>query len=304
MKYPMETLRWALCPPNYRKHWHIGVVNNEQKLIGMITAVPNLVQIYGKEVKLVEINFLCIRSSYRHKNLAPILIKEISRRVGLEEIWAAMYTSSLVLPHMVSKTHYYHRPLNFQKLMSLGFSRKHPKLTMKGSVKYYELPKICQTNGLRKMEERDISQACTLLNNHLKRFDITTQFDEVRFAQRFCPVQNDVVHSYVVRNSKGDVVSFASFYTLEISFLTPNQGQIKSAHLLYLVEGDSPNFATDILILAKQLGYDVFTCLDVGDNSNFFQKGKFSQGNGRSQYYLHNWRCPETKPNRIAVVLP
>jgi len=36
---------------------------------------------------MVEINFLCVHKKLRSKRLAPVLIKEITRRVNLKGIW-------------------------------------------------------------------------------------------------------------------------------------------------------------------------------------------------------------------------
>jgi hypothetical protein len=35
-------------------------------------------------IKAVEINFLCVHKKLRSKRLAPVLIKEVTRRVNLE----------------------------------------------------------------------------------------------------------------------------------------------------------------------------------------------------------------------------
>lgn len=36
---------------------------------------------------MAEINFLCVHKDLRAKRLAPVLIKEITRRVNLHNIW-------------------------------------------------------------------------------------------------------------------------------------------------------------------------------------------------------------------------
>lgn len=52
---------------------------------------------------MVEINFLCVHKKLRLKRMAPVLIKEITRRVNLEGIFQAVYTAGVVLPGIVSK---------------------------------------------------------------------------------------------------------------------------------------------------------------------------------------------------------
>lgn len=55
---------------------------------------------------MVEINFLCVHKKLRSKRVAPVLIREITRRVNLEGIFQAVYTAGVVLPKPVSTCRY------------------------------------------------------------------------------------------------------------------------------------------------------------------------------------------------------
>ena len=75
-KYSQEFLQWALHPPGYFPEWHVGVrVTGSGKLVGFITGVPAVISMAGREVKVAEINFLCVHKKLRSKRLAPVLIK-------------------------------------------------------------------------------------------------------------------------------------------------------------------------------------------------------------------------------------
>ena len=54
---------------------------------------------------------------------------------------------------------------------------------------------------------------------------------------------------------------------------------------------------------ARDNGSDVFNCLDLMDNGEFLDKLKFGVGDGKLQYYLYNWQCPQMKPSDIGIVL-
>lgn len=56
--------------------------------------------------RMVEINFLCVHKKLRSKRVAPVLIREITRRVNLEGIFQAVYTAGVVLPKPVSTCRY------------------------------------------------------------------------------------------------------------------------------------------------------------------------------------------------------
>lgn len=47
---------------------------------------------------MVEINFLCVHKKLRSKRVAPVLIREITRRVNQQGIFQAVYTAGVVLP--------------------------------------------------------------------------------------------------------------------------------------------------------------------------------------------------------------
>lgn len=57
--------------------------------------------LFFREKKMVEINFLCVHKKLRSKRVAPVLIREITRRVHLEGIFQAVYTAGVVLPKPV-----------------------------------------------------------------------------------------------------------------------------------------------------------------------------------------------------------
>lgn len=304
LTYSFEMLRWALCPPNFKKEWHIGVkFTKTGAIVGTITGVPSTLSVYGQTVVLVEINFLCIHPQYRNKSLAPILIKEISRRVGLNEIWHAVYTSALKLPHAVSEVCYFHRPLNVKKLVQSGFLAQHPKLTMKGMMKLYELPaSVVQTKGLRPLQAVDVAAACKLLNTRQSALPVSTTFSEDEFRYKFLPPQgNNIVYSFVVVDDEKGLTDFISFYSLP-STLLQNNKEVKTAYLYYHTI-TTATLLCDALVLAVQLGFDVFNAMNVMGNSELLNALKFRSGNGVLRYYLYNWKCPQTKSDDIGLIL-
>lgn len=77
-------------------------------------------------IRAVEINFLCVHKKLRSKRLAPVLIKEVTRRVNLQgiiiiinyiihslihtryniDIWQAVYTAGTLIPKPLAKNRY------------------------------------------------------------------------------------------------------------------------------------------------------------------------------------------------------
>lgn len=78
--------------------------------------------VLGQPIVMAEINFLCGHKKLREKRLAPVLIKEITRRVNCIDIWQAIYTAGKTLPTPFGTAQYWHRNLNPKKLIEVGFS--------------------------------------------------------------------------------------------------------------------------------------------------------------------------------------
>ena len=99
--YGPEFLLWALTPPGYHTEWHVGVRTiagggkagggaaatsaggggGGGKLVACITGVPVDMVTSGRTMAMCEINFLCNHKKLRAKRLAPVLIKEVGRKI-------------------------------------------------------------------------------------------------------------------------------------------------------------------------------------------------------------------------------
>eukprot|EP00854_Cymbomonas_tetramitiformis_P019533 gene19533-23360_t len=305
--YSMEFLKWALQPPEYKKEWHVGVrVSGTGKLVAFITGIPAVIRVKDQEILMAEINFLCIHKKLRSKRLAPVLIKEVTRRVNLCDIWQASYTAGIVLPKPVATCRYYHRSLNPKKLIEVGFSSLHPRMTMSRTIKFYKLPNKPVTPGFRQMSEADVPAVTKLLKAHLAQFGLAPVMSEADIRHWLLPREN-VVDSYVVEENPSEgITDFVSFYTLP-STIVGNEvyNTLKAAYCYYLVPNKTSalTLMNDALIVAKNSDFDVFNALDVMHNMEFLKELKFGKGDGDLQYYLYNYRVPEMKPSGIGLVL-
>ncbi|KAD0423214.1 hypothetical protein R6Q59_028731 [Mikania micrantha] len=306
--YSKDFLQWALRPPGYYRSWHIGVrVKLSKKLVAFVTGVPAKIRVKDTIVDMAEINFLCVHKKLRSKRLAPVMIKEVTRRVHLENIWQATYTAGVVLPTPISTCQYWHRSLNPKKLIDVGFSRLGSRMTMSRTIKLYKLPDSPITPGFRKMELRDVPAVTRLLRGYLKQFIVAPDFDEKDVEHWLLP-KEDVVDSYLVESSETHAVTdFCSFYTLPSTVIgNQNYSILKAAYSYYNVSTKTPllQLMNDALIEAKKKGYDVFNALNVMENEVFLKELKFGPGDGQLQYYLYNYRLNQTlRPSDLGLVL-
>ncbi|XP_062091070.1 glycylpeptide N-tetradecanoyltransferase 1 isoform X1 [Humulus lupulus] len=306
--YSKEFVRWALRPPGFYRSWHIGVrAKASKKLVAFITGVPARIRVRDEVVKMAEINFLCVHKKLRSKRLAPVMIKEVTRRVHLENIWQAAYTAGVVLPTPITTCQYWHRSLNPKKLIDVGFSRLGARMTMSRTVKLYKLPDSSATPGFRKMELRDVPAVTRLLRNYLRQFVVAPDFDEDDVEHWLLPTEG-VVDSFLVESPEThEITDFCSFYTLPSSILgNQTYSTLKAAYSYYNVATKTPllQLMNDALIVAKQKDFDVFNALDVMENDSFLKELKFGPGDGQLHYYLYNYRVKqELKPSELGLVL-
>lgn len=180
-EYPIEFIRWALLVPGYIPDWHLGVrATKTKKLLAFISGTPVKAKIKERNVKLAQINYLCVAKKLREKRLAPVLIKEITRRVNLKEVWQAIYTAGVVIPRPISTATYLHRSLNAKKLIEVGFSALPMGETMASHLKRLKLPsedEVAMTSGyMRVMQKKDIVSVYKLVKTHLAKFKLFPQY--------------------------------------------------------------------------------------------------------------------------------
>ncbi|CAD5180210.1 unnamed protein product [Musa acuminata subsp. malaccensis] len=153
--FPPSSLSPTTPPPSTT--WHIGVRVKATKKLS---------------------NFLCVHNRLRSKRLAPVMIKEVTRRVHLENIWPAAYTAGVVLPTPFTTFRYWHRSLNPKKLIDVVFSRLGARMTMSRTIRLDKLPVSTTTTGLRKMELRNVPTVTRLLREYLSQYVVAPDLDE------------------------------------------------------------------------------------------------------------------------------
>ncbi len=256
--YSAVFLDWALKAPEWKKSWHVGVraKGPSQLLVATIFGIPIKLRVRENVLDVVEINFMCVHKKLRSKRLAPVLIKEITRRYHLEGTYQAIYTGGVVLPTPVASCRYFHRSLDWLKLYEVGFSPLPPNSTPAKMIARNQLPPQTSTPGWREMKEDDVDAVLALLSRYLERFDLAQVFTRAEvehwFLNRLKP-EDQVVWSFVVESSTepGKITDFSSFYCLESSVLGPmskKHDKVRAAYMYY--------YATDKAFAPKEKGLE------------------------------------------------
>ncbi|CED82593.1 n-myristoyl transferase [Phaffia rhodozyma] len=250
--YSAEFLDWALKPPGWVASWHVGVrVSSTKKLVAFISGIPIKLDVRGNQFNSSEINFLCVHKKLRSKRLAPVLIKEVTRRCNLEQVWQAIYTAGVVLPTPIGTSRYFHRNLNPQKLIAINFAILPRNMTMARCIKHYSVPTQPQIPGWREMEEKDLSQVGALLRRYLARFQVAPVYDDDELRHWLLSGKGvgekvggkrdkQVTWAYVVENPEThQITDVMSFYSLPSTVIKSTQYPILNAAYTFY-------YATDV----------------------------------------------------------
>jgi glycylpeptide N-tetradecanoyltransferase len=192
--------------------------------VAFISAIPVALRVRGKVLKASEVNFICVHKKLRGKRLAPVLIKEITRRCYVNGVFQAIYTAGVVLPKPVSTCRYFHRALDWQKLYEIKFSPLPPNSKPQYQIRKYALSDHTTTKGLRPMEAKDIDAVLDLLKRYLAKFDMAPVFtreevDHWLLHKKDAPGEQ-VIWSYVV-----EVPSIPIPLSLATKLTPPNRTQ-------------------------------------------------------------------------------
>lgn len=208
--YGTAILKWSLMAPGWKADWHVGIrdcrIKDKRPLVAFISAVPMTIRVRDKNFVASEVNFLCVHKKLRGKRLAPILIKEVTRRSNLHGIWQGVYTGGIVLPKPVSTCRYYHRSLDWKKLYEIGFSPLPPGSKPEWQIRKYALPERTTTQGLREMQKKDVPAVHNLMKRYEHRYDIAPEWTEEETGHWLLQPRGDgeeqAVWTYVVEVSE------------------------------------------------------------------------------------------------------
>ena len=310
MEYSKDFLKWYLSPPGMHKEWLISVlkedkVKNKKKMIGFISAIPIKININGTEVQMAKANFLCVKKEFRNKRLTPVLIKEITRRINLKNIWHGVYATYTYLPKPFSKCDYFYRSINLKKLIDIQYTSLPGKISLGKALKNHELPDEPLISGFRKMTEKDLEQIYELIEKNRKKYNINEVLSKEEILHYFLP-RNNIIYSYVLEDENNKITDFFIFYALTRTILS-NNSKYKKINLAYsIINYNSTISMKDLLkseiIIAKQNNFDALHCINYKEYAENFKELLFTEKVGKIKYYFYNFVCPNTPIDKVSLI--
>ena len=259
---------------------------------------------------MAKVCFLCVKKEFRNKRLTPVLIKEITRRINLKNIWQGVYKTFTFLPKAFTKSQYYYRSINLKKLLDVQYtSLPNNKISIGNTLKKYELPDELQITGFRKMEEKDLEQIYELILLRNKKYKIYETLNKEEIIHWLLP-KNNIVYTYVLEDEEHKITDFCSFYSIQRTVLN-NQNKKDSKYKKINFAYELINYNSSIsmkellrcaIILAKKNNFDAFYCVDYKENGENFKELLFMEKIGKMKYYFYNFVYPETNIDDVSLM--
>jgi len=301
LHYTKQFIKWAISEQCYC----LGIVATENgRLGGFISSRLCNLQVNDKVLPCGEVNFLCVHSNLRVKGISELLIKELNRRLNLQNVYQGYFTSERYVPKPFTSVKIFHRPLNYKKLLDLEFIAEDKKGKIKNILTFYAVNEKMESQFV-KMEKEHMVDAHRILTEYMEKFNFHHIYTFEEFE--YCFTNSDYMRSYVVIED-GQVVDFASYYKLQSEVIDVNLKQkykfINAGYLYIYTSQKTTSFSIvkNLLIAAKNEGIDVFNASNVMENENILQELKFKEGSGVLHHYLYNWKVPDMKPSQICAV--
>jgi glycylpeptide N-tetradecanoyltransferase len=317
--YSKELLQFALISPNYTQSLQLGVrLSKNKKLMGFISGTPCIINIRGKHIKMMDINFLCVHKSIRNKRLTPVLIKEILRRSIIHNYYKGVYTSGSKFALPITKTNYYHRYININNLYDCGFLSEYCKCDVKGDCevcKKYKIQEIKDCNykstGFRKAIKSDTESIYEIYNDYMtSNFEMYKIMTLSEISHFFTNI-DDNVYIYVSENDK-NIQFVGGFYKLKMDINNSNKF-LQFGFLWYILinkknididyENKLVDFINDIVKSAKYENVDFLSATNIQKNNIFLDKSNFISTANNLNFYLYNWETDYIDYNKQAFLV-
>ncbi|KAI5190206.1 glycylpeptide N-tetradecanoyltransferase [Nematocida minor] len=280
LQYSQEFLKWQLSSPSVFPGWNVGMYDGSE-LVGFISAAAINIRIKESRPKTAVVNFLCIHKEYRKRRLAPVLIKEVTRRVNEEGIYTALFTSGEKLPYIFTRSRYYHKILRKGDLVESGFC--HPEDV--SNITKDMLSQDSPTVHFRKAADSDLPHIFEMYCDKYSKMDISANYTYEQFE--YYVYNRDRVSDLLISDDGSEFVSI--FYLDTRSAKTDSR--IKTAYLSYHnMKNGTGSMLGLVDYLLKMDECDVLNALEIEHNTeSLLRSVGFIKGDGVINYYLFNW---------------
>lgn len=280
--YPKEFFEFLFEFPKHKEEYSVALLHHN-KMIGYILAREHTMCLRNESYPVVSVNFLCLSKEYRNRNMAPLLIKEITRIANLNGIFQAIFTSEKDYGFSILKAKYYHFPMNAMRLVEAKIIDYEKQAR--------DIPK-CRPDTNLVDDPIIIKSIYDTINQDNILYE---NFDEEAFIQVF-KGKKDVLHTVYNENQK----EFASFYIVHTKCLT--SGLLLKRAYLYYWSGSS-RIILDAIAISSKMNIDMFDILDISNNNRLIKDIGLAEGSGSLKYHMYNIKEAILPNNKLNFIL-
>ncbi|KAM0675068.1 hypothetical protein GVAV_001407 [Gurleya vavrai] len=295
--YSKEMLLWQFNNPCVKKNYLLGVERDDE-LFGFVFAIEHNLVIDNKIIKAISVNFLCVVKELRNKRLAPLIIKEITRRANVNGIYQAIFTGGIKLPFILTSARYYHRIIDRKTLVDSEYCMR--TYDEKSAEEKYKI-NYRKNDNYRYALDKDYQQMFNLYNEECNKHKLYDKMNFETFVYNLKTKEN-VVYAFV-KEIDDKIVAFGSFYILNNLVIRKNK-EIKTAYLYYHSSENHKEMIEQLLIFASQINCAMFNIINMNIKKDILDDLLFCIGDGVLNYYLYNYETSPIDSKDLFFYLP
>lgn len=315
LEYDINKIRWEM---NYKGYYLI--LKSFNKIIGTVGCTFKKIQIYNKQVNILQPINMCFTSKYRNKGIFYLFSEKIIEQGLLNGYYVNILCTNTDIPMPIATIRKYFRPINYENL------KKHNFIDLKDINNINEIFKIkIKPNKNYIYANKTIENikiVHNLYNEYMKSFHFNHIMDESDIENYF--FNEKFVKTFIIYkdNKPVDFINYL-FYSITNSKYT-NNNKINIAEIFMY---SSNNVRVDLLFIniLKQISYDnndIVYINDIMDSneiilSKIMNAGQESDDENNQVYFdlniiksnhkifinLFNWQCEKLQQNMISWLL-
>ena len=276
----------------------LAIVSKKKNIIyGLISGYVSKMNMDESKEDFVIVNFICVHSSFRKKNMSVMLIEELTRRYIEKGYNYGCFMSKNELDYPICKVNYYDRVINFNKMkpfmkLESGMEEKHFNVLEKPS-KDYQLAK-----------PEDYEEMFNLYNKNVDRYNVSHNMDLETFKKYF--TTNSFIKTYIIFKEK--ITDFLCIRLYEDIF--------KIAELVFYTSSTEPvgnlvneaikianSYNVDVLRVPHQMNVSTALLIPEEEDKVHALGYRFMKTNKTNYFYTFNWKIKQILPKQISFVM-
>lgn len=310
-KFSSETdpsfVSWSFRREDQPGDWIVGVrVVETDAIVAAVCAWPWKIRVDEEEHASAQIGFLCVHPILRNKRLAPVLIREITRRVVARGCVRAVYTGHDDLPGRVTTMRKHVRVLRADPLVQSGFWPLRPPMTPPRLQRLNKLPDRATIGDMVEPAETDVDAIVRFLNERWSAYRVAPVATHAWVRHVFARADSPI-RCRIRKGADGTVTDLWSYYPKRTKVTDPNSPvrafDGAEGFYAFATSVDPVDLFRDAMTCAKAEGCALWVDTDAMHSKGVRDALRMEPNPTTLHLFLYNWGAFEpVGPEQTAVV--